>query len=534
MKIRNWSLLITLSGLACFFYFYITPKFLHPAEDAAILFNYAQNLKETGVISYFPGGPAVDGTTDFLFMILVSLGMHFTPDAYTSALGVSAIATMLLLFYLLRSLDTRSLSLQYMALLMVLFSQQIWASVLGYGTMLFGMTIAWAALAYWRGKLFSLAFASTLAILARPDAIITVLPLLAHKIYAEKGSVSRKFGQVFFFFILPVGIYYAGRQLYFGEILPLSFDISTQVQDKVWGLFPINSIHHVKGYAIHFVWPGFIGLGLFMMKQKFRLEPGYYVLMLSMIVLPMLAYLFIRENLDFSRRYFIVPYLGIVFAMSLLIRNHKSIILTIFGLMLIFKVGKTSLEQGASSLNHYYNNVYRIAEKLGELPAGKLATSEAGIITWKSRFETLDLWGLNTPSLTKRLPTAEELKDWNADLIVIHAATEDYIYLDRSEIDTIKTWQNLSFTVCNAASDLEYEFFLVPFDLRKYTSASVESQGLIKSFFKWLSDQQKRPVTNRMELFAVHPESKIKEEIVSILIEHGAQPFEMPKKEFYK
>ena len=73
MKIRNWTLLITLSALSSIFYFYFTPSYLHPAEDATILYNYARNLKETGVISYYPGGPAVDGSTDFLFLLYPKL-----------------------------------------------------------------------------------------------------------------------------------------------------------------------------------------------------------------------------------------------------------------------------------------------------------------------------------------------------------------------------------------------------------------------------------------------------------------------------
>jgi len=531
MKIRNWTLLITLSGLACFFYFYITPVYLHPAEDATILFNYAKHLKETGVISYFSGGPVVDGSTDFLFMILTSLAMHVLPDAYQAALLVTSIATMLSMFFIFRLLDTRSLTLQYLALALIFFSHQIWAAVLGYGTFLFTMTIVWVVLAYWRGKFAVLALASFIAVLARPDALITVFPLLAHKFYAEKGGTGKKSVAFLALFVLPLIGYVGFRYWYFGDILPLSFQISTAGEEKVWGIFHQKSIFHVREYALYYIWPAFIGLGIFILKQKFRLEPGYYVLILSMVILPMIAYMGIRENLDFSRRYFIVPYLGFVVVITLLIRNHKSIILTIFGFLLLIKVGYTSFNQGVSSLSLYYNNMYSIGEELGELPSGVLATSEAGILPWKSRFTSIDLWGLNTKELTNRLPEAEDFKAWQADIIVIHGNTVDYALLEADSIGNEKSWLNMLQVTCRSAHDMEYLFYLVPYDWRNYKTATLDSRGLLKTFFQWLSEQQKRKPSARMDLIAVHPNSIHKGEIIRIIEEHGGQAFVLPQQD---
>jgi hypothetical protein len=525
MKIRNWTLLLTLSALGCIFYFYITPVYLHPAEDAAILFNYAQNLKETGVISYYPGGPKVDGTTDFLFLLVTSAASFFTPDIYKAALGISAFAVMLMMFFIFRLLDTRDLSLQYLTLFLVFFSQQIWASVLGYGTMLYAMMICWAILAYWRGKLQGLAFSSFLAFVARPDALITVLPLLMHKTWAEKGRWNIKLLKVLLLFIVPSIAYLAFRYVYFGSFLPLSLDISTAGYDKVWGFFPINSIHHVKGYAIYYIWPGLAGLIFFIASKKLKIEPGYFVLILATIILPMMAYLTIRENLDFANRYFIVPYIGLVLVIGLLIRNYKSIILTVFGWMLLIKVGFTSFQTGVNSLNHYYNNMYLAGSAMGELPSLTLATSEAGIIPWKSRFKTMDVWGLNTPAFTHQLIKPEDILNWNPDLIVLHAAEKDYVLRSINKDDTTKNWLHLTRQVTQAMYEGAYMVYIVPYDWRQYQPASLESQGLLKSFFKWLSEQQKEPPSNRNDLIAVHPESAFKRELIAIIEEHGGEPY---------
>jgi hypothetical protein len=525
MKIRNWSLLLTLSALGCFFYFYLTPVYLHPAEDATILFNYAQNLKETGVISYYPGGPKVDGTTDFLFLLATSAASYLTPDTYKAALGISALSVMLMMFFIFRLLDTRDLSLQYLTLLLVFFSQQIWAAVLGYGTMLYAMLICWTILAYWRGKLQTLAFTSFLAFMARPDALITIIPLLVHKTWAEKGKWNVKLLKVSLLFILPTVVYLAFRYIYFGSFLPLSFDVSMAGNDKIWGLFPINSIHHVKGYAIHYIWPGFVGLFLFLAMKRFKIESGYFVLILASIILPMLAYLTVRENLDFARRYFIVPYIGLILTIGLLIRNYKSIILTVFRVLLLVKVGFTSFQTGVNSLNHYYNNMYLIGTKMGDLPPLKLATSEAGIIPWKSRYQTLDVWGLNTPEFTHKLIQPSDILLWNPDVIVLHAGEEDYVLSDMDDNDTTKNWLNLSKRVIRAMYKGEYLIYIVPFDWRQYKPATLDSQGLLKSFFKWLIEQQKRPPTGRKDLIAIHPDSSFRKELIAIIEEHGGKPF---------
>jgi hypothetical protein len=107
-----------------------------------------------------------------------------------------------------------------------------------------------------------------------------------------------------------------------------------------------------------------------------------------------LAYLTILENLDFAYRYMIIPYIGIVISMCLLIRNYKSIIISIFGVFLLAQVAYNSINQGSKSLNHYYNNIYDLSEELSNYPDVKIATSEAGIITWKSKLKTMDVWGL--------------------------------------------------------------------------------------------------------------------------------------------
>lgn len=530
MKIRNLYLLTAISLLVSFFYFYITPGYLHPAEDASILFNYAQNLYETGVISYYPGGPRVDGSTDFAFMLMVSLAMYVVPDTYYAALLVSAISSIILTYITIKLIDTKSIYLQFLVLLLIFFSQQIWAAVLGYGTFFFAMSIMISVWAYWKGSLNTLYMASAFACLCRPDAIITVGPLMLHKLWGIRRGFLKNVRMGFILFGLPMVIYVAFRYFYFGRILPLSFDINVEGQNKILGLIHPHSFHHVKSYALYYIYPGLIGLLFYIAKRKFKLKVEYYVVLFSMVILPMLAYMMIRENLDFSRRYFIVPYLGVVVLMGLLIRNYKSITLSFFALFLLFKVTKTSLNEGVKSLNHYYNNVIGIGEGLSQYPELRLATSEAGLITWKSRLETMDLWGLNTEELTHRIVTKEDIQAWETDLIYIHAAVEDYVYLEKEELSSQKSWLNMTHQVVTAMHEDGYLTYLVPYDSRTYNlELEATHLGLLKSLLKFISESN-RTVSSRKDLVAIHPNSKRKAELIQLIEKHGGESFSLHKK----
>jgi len=72
-----------------FFFSVLISYYCFPAEDAAILYAYSENLADTGVISYFPGGEPAEGATDFLWMILLSIFYFFGLNTYFSAIFIN-------------------------------------------------------------------------------------------------------------------------------------------------------------------------------------------------------------------------------------------------------------------------------------------------------------------------------------------------------------------------------------------------------------------------------------------------------------
>ena len=65
-EISNKLIILLGISIASFVFFYLY-QFSIPYEDASILFSYAENLANTGIISYFPNGSPAEGATDFLF-----------------------------------------------------------------------------------------------------------------------------------------------------------------------------------------------------------------------------------------------------------------------------------------------------------------------------------------------------------------------------------------------------------------------------------------------------------------------------------
>ena len=78
----------------------LTPVRFLPAEDAVILYQYSRNFAATGIISFNPDGPRVEGATDFAWMLLVALANRAGVSSFwfcsvASAICLAALAIVL-------------------------------------------------------------------------------------------------------------------------------------------------------------------------------------------------------------------------------------------------------------------------------------------------------------------------------------------------------------------------------------------------------------------------------------------------------
>jgi hypothetical protein len=58
--------------------------FTIPGEDSVILYEYAKNLAEKGVITYANAGSPIEGATDFLWMLFIAFMKVLGVDEFFS------------------------------------------------------------------------------------------------------------------------------------------------------------------------------------------------------------------------------------------------------------------------------------------------------------------------------------------------------------------------------------------------------------------------------------------------------------------
>lgn len=85
--IMLWLLfLVVFGGLFALSYAYVVP-----AEDAVILYEYAKNFAQSGLITYGGASHPIEGATDFLWMVVI---------AFFKVLGINEFGTALFINFL--------------------------------------------------------------------------------------------------------------------------------------------------------------------------------------------------------------------------------------------------------------------------------------------------------------------------------------------------------------------------------------------------------------------------------------------------
>ena len=231
--------LYLLAATAIAFGFY---RFGIPLEDAAILFRYSRNFAETGIISYNLNGPAVEGATDFLYMIFVAgLIKAGIPDFLGSL--IINLASLLVILLLLRDLfglnfwETAALALAHL-----LLPSSI-AAFGGYSVLFFEMSIVLSIYFLVKDRLWPFFLSVLLCSLIRPDGV--VFNLVAATFMLSRHFNARGFSAAFGALIVPGILYFVWRWQYFGEFLPLPFYVKSDVDRAVLGL---NSWENIDAF----------------------------------------------------------------------------------------------------------------------------------------------------------------------------------------------------------------------------------------------------------------------------------------------
>lgn len=510
-------------GTAIFLFLYLF-QFTIPYEDASILFSYAENFSNSGTISYYPKGMPAEGASDFLFLILVSLLFKIGLPIFFSAVLLNFLGA-LTAIYSFHKLSNKNSLLFLLSIILFFLLPQIIAGILGYATIFYaGITLL--VITFFLNKNSKLFYIfCAIHFLTRPIEGFVSISLVLFYFYKIKNSSNQKHELKFLivYFLLPISCFWVWRTYYFGHFLPLPYYIKTNFEKWLF-FFNKDSIYfHYKLFFPFCLSIFLVFLPCFFLKTKIIFD--FWAICISLILLPIFLYSTADLDMNFALRYQILPFLGLMI-LGLYYSYSNILLKTLFFLSFLLPLVNLSSDQWLRAREFDWNNMYFIGDRIfkSNKGEGNLATTESGIIPWKTKMKTMDLWGLNTPQLTDKLPTDEELKIFKPDIIVIHPKNDDLSYLKERVHDKIleKNWENMTTVVFQFAyKSQNYDCFLVPYDLRSY------DPKYSRPWFSLILDNRygKATFSNRKDLFFIRKDFKFYFQTIKILQEYGSIPY---------
>ncbi len=448
----------------------IAPRFFQPAEDAAILYQYADNLARTGVISYIENGPRAEGGTDFLWLTLLA-AVHYIGFGIFAATGWFNAASAIGIGLLLVEIGDfrRSLLNISIATLVPLASVPVWAAIAGFSVFPFGFLITLCVYAFIRRKDTVLAAAMLLLCLFRPDGVIFAVPLAAMRLF-EGPKRAALLVRYISLCALPGIIYFIWRWNYFGELLPLPFLVKSDTA-RGFGPFTAGGLHDIR---LQLAWCVPLLIVFLSARMGRRLN---FQLLLGLIIIPSAFYASMRLDQNWADRFYFYFVIATAILGALNWRRVQlprwalmSMILATYALFMAQPWMAFAMER----VKDRDNNFAAVARELrSDGLRGTLAVTEAGRIAYYSRWPAYDLWGLNTPRFAHHLMQPQELTALNADLIEVYFPQNGGICRPNPAWRTPyqqRTWDHLAANVVVALSSAPYHLWMLP-HLGPYGSA---------------------------------------------------------------
>ena len=466
--------------------FYLNRNFL-PAEDASILFRYSENLIDTGVISYNTNGSPTEGATDFLWMIFLSVFYFFGLETYFASILLNLFSLYLLInlikkHYSLSKAETYGLFFFHFSI------THTYAALGGFSVLFVELFLVLVIINFLKGNIFNTLLFSFIGCLVRPDFILFIIIPNIINLLKNFNLKNIKF---FILFILLGIIYFYTRYKYFDFFLPLPFYIKNQ-----WSF--LNNLEW--GRQVIILLPSFLILLFIDISKVFKRS----VLVIVSIIIFATAYYtnqVLYQNIGY-RFYFYFPVLVIfiIYEIQLDIDRNKKVARNII-LIISFLSIVINATQKFNSVSFYSKkkDIYMFAKELNNINKNiklSLATTEAGLLPYYSKINTIDLFDLNSKEFAKKPADGSLFLQNNFDIIVINSGItgRDCHSLSKALIDSknlnIKVadrndnWSDFSFKLLYGIDINKYDSYFFPYPkhifINKKSDAYKELSDLIK------------------------------------------------------
>ncbi|MEM7367239.1 MAG: hypothetical protein AAF587_01490 [Bacteroidota bacterium] len=508
--------------------FLYLPQKLPPAEDATILFRYSQHLASEGIIGYNPGGPPVEGATDFLWMLLLTGGIKLGLDPYHTA-GILSFLGIIGTYFFSHKWIFQDASTHWpssLFLLSLAVNSQLIAASQGFSIAFWGAWFSACWYFFWKNSLKSLLISTLLLALIRPDGLIIGVPLVGMLLWNQRQDWRSTLPLLLYWAILPGLVYFLWRWQYFGTFLPLPMYVKGGT-----GLVAGSVLYEFK-YLMKYLFPLLLGIAYFLWQYP-NSRKIYWPLICSGIIAPLLFYALIHLEQNIADRFMYPIHLCTLSTFFLSWQKStatakKGLMQVLWGLyiLLSFLYFLVFLKGDWERLN---NTPIHIAQELNAFPDHRMAVTEAGYLPYYSEWNSLDLWGLNTPQLARRLVQAEDLRQFQPDLIVLDF---DYQYASLDSLLGLpcppdKSWTNMVHASYQyAMSTDQYERWMVPFQNSRLSDPLLKRfqhqvEHLISLKNQVLGGVFIEPYP-RYHLYLVRKGTDIHASVEKILLEHGA------------
>lgn len=407
-------------------YYYI--KVFNFEEDSYIMFRYVEMFVKGYGITFYPGGEHLEGATDFLWFILLSILNKVHIDVGIASIILNASGVFLITYIMsavvLNVQDTRTVKILFpFSFLWILFIP-IFAALGGFSVFLYSSIILLTVhLLNKEEKINWIPILSIIISLFRPDGVIFGICFTFIGLYLCVKE-KRKQYIINMIIALIIGIiYFIWRYTYFRELLPLPLYVKQT--NNIWLTFKLNTL----GF---FSYGSISGVTFFLicfLLQKPQDKRKMFILTIPIIIFfSVLVFAFQSQNIAF-RFQAPIMYIGYYLILNMLINllklkiSYKNLLIGLFYLVILLSTISFIKHIG---WNYIYNrftymNTFpvRFSEKILQ-DEDVIAITEAGRLPYwiNKKVQIIDLVGLNTKYTAKHKTTKQYIEKVNPDIIM--------------------------------------------------------------------------------------------------------------------
>jgi hypothetical protein len=446
-------------GLAFWAIGYIVLSAVHPADDAYILYRYADHMAAGRGIVFNPDGPPAEGATDFLWLVLLAAGVALGGDVALVSLGLNALGAAVAAYLIARlswgamERPPRARLSLCVALPSTFLTGGALAGYWGFSSMLYSALILllFAVAVEARGRMVLLvpAVGVTVALLRPDGVVIGVAFALLGLLQAREERLLRAYVVATALCAAGATAYFIWRWNYFGLPIPLPLYVKQNS-----GLAGGGLLGALPGLRENVDWffdprgPKFLvagAIGLVVMGRLWR-DGGFWRLVIAMLPLGLLIVTlgFAVQSQNVALRFQAPAYLAMVYflvsAAARVIDERRQALAQWLAVALVAAAVVPAGRAGVRAIEEHRRGMWTtyleaLAPRIGPLlPSDSIiALTEAGVVPYWTSASVADIVGLNYPPAAVRPQTLDDLRRLRPDVVFFNHANS----LDRERLASI-------------------------------------------------------------------------------------------------